>query len=207
MEEDQLFRLALLTSLLGICSLFITSTILIAPLEGPYKVTNVVDGDTLDLETVGRIRLAGINAPESGECGYDNATIILEEFVLGKEVYLGRDLEKVGKYGRILGYIYLEELFINAYLVEEGFVKVYDKYNLTTSKYSELKSLEDGPKEGGKGVWGCANLREDCLYVASKNSNIYHKPECKWAKKIKPENLICFHSEEELEGYEPAKSC
>jgi micrococcal nuclease len=33
----------------------------------------VVDGDTLDVDGVGRIRLVGVNAPEVGEPGYKEA--------------------------------------------------------------------------------------------------------------------------------------
>lgn len=46
-------------------------------------------------------------------------------------------------------------------------------------------------------------------YVGSVNSNKYHKPNCRWAKKIKPENEIWFASKEEAEeaGYIPCKVC
>lgn len=36
-------------------------------------------------------------------------------------------------------------------------------------------------------------------YVASKNSDKYHKCSCSFAKKIKQENLLCFPSKEEAE--------
>jgi len=46
-------------------------------------------------------------------------------------------------------------------------------------------------------------------FWGSKNSNKYHYPECKWAQKIKPENLIKFKSPEEAfkAGYVPCKVC
>lgn len=46
-------------------------------------------------------------------------------------------------------------------------------------------------------------------FVASKYSNIYHKPTCKWAQKIKPRNLITFSSGSEArrKGYHPCKVC
>jgi len=46
-------------------------------------------------------------------------------------------------------------------------------------------------------------------YVASKNSNIFHKPECSWAKRIKPENLVGYNSKEEVikAGKRPCKWC
>jgi len=43
------------------------------------------------------------------------------------------------------------------------------------------------------------------IFVASKNSKVYHLPSCKYAKRIKEENKIWFRSEEEAKrmGYRP----
>jgi len=172
--------------------------------DGPYLVTNVVDGDTLDVD-IGRIRMSGINTPETGECYYQEARDALGNLTLGKEVYLEEDYDNYDKYGRLLRYVYVDNISVNAFLVENGYARVFDKYNLTTKRYEEYKLLEAVAQENQLGIWNCTS--EDCLYVASKNSNVYHTPECKWAKRIKPENKICFHSEEELEGYEKSSSC
>lgn len=50
---------------------------------------------------------------------------------------------------------------------------------------------------------------QKCLFVGSKNSDKFHKPDCRWAKNIKPENLVCFKSEEEAKsrGYVGDKNC
>jgi len=46
-------------------------------------------------------------------------------------------------------------------------------------------------------------------YIASKNSNIFHKPDCRWANRIKPENLVGYNSKEEVmkAGKRPCKMC
>jgi hypothetical protein len=51
--------------------------------------------------------------------------------------------------------------------------------------------------------------KKDCMFVGSKNSNKYHLPTCRWAKNIKPENLVCFSSAEDAvaKGYQPDKTC
>lgn len=48
-------------------------------------------------------------------------------------------------------------------------------------------------------------LEENCPFVGSKNSDKFHIPDSAPAKRIKPENKVCFSSEEEAaeEGYEP----
>jgi hypothetical protein len=46
-------------------------------------------------------------------------------------------------------------------------------------------------------------------YVASKNSKIFHNPECQWANKIRPENLVGYNSRDEAirAGKRPCKTC
>jgi hypothetical protein len=46
-------------------------------------------------------------------------------------------------------------------------------------------------------------------YVASKSSNVFHRPDCRWARNISPENLIEYKSREEAiqAGKRPCKSC
>lgn len=49
----------------------------------------------------------------------------------------------------------------------------------------------------------------ETAYVGSVNSNKYHKPFCRWAKKINPENLVSFETENDAaqKGYVPCKVC
>lgn len=46
-------------------------------------------------------------------------------------------------------------------------------------------------------------------YVASKNSKVFHKPECRWVKRIKPANLVGYNSRNEAieAGKRPCKMC
>lgn len=47
------------------------------------------------------------------------------------------------------------------------------------------------------------------MYVASKNANAFHKPDCRWAKNISPGNLVGYGSRDEAiaAGKKPCKSC
>lgn len=44
---------------------------------------------------------------------------------------------------------------------------------------------------------------QNCVFVGSKNSRKYHSPSCSYAKRIKPENRVCFSGKEDAEkrGY------
>src|SRR3989344_1209308 len=99
---------------------FLSSCIISQDFDGPYIVYNIVDGDTLDIE-LGRVRLSGINTPETGECYYEEAKEKLKELVLQQEVFLETDMTDIDKYGRFLRYIYTNSTFVNGYLVQEGY--------------------------------------------------------------------------------------
>jgi len=163
--------------------------------DGPFVVDRVIDGDTLEIDEE-IIRLSGINTPETAECYYEEAKEALKELSLGKEVYLEKDKTDKGKYGRLLRYIYVNDLMINGYLVENGFARVYDKYDYDTKRYDELKEKEEIAINNNLGLWNCEE--EKCLFVASKNSDKLHEPGSKYAKRIKKENLLCFKSLEEI---------
>jgi hypothetical protein len=46
-------------------------------------------------------------------------------------------------------------------------------------------------------------------FLASKNSKVFHGPECQWAQKIKSENLVIYNSREQVlnDGKRPCKLC
>lgn len=181
----------------------ITGNVISEPkLEGPFIVTKVIDGDTLDLNNTLRIRFSGINTPETGECYYQEAKDKLKDLVLNKEVYIEMDKTDKDKYDRSLRYIYFNNTLINKFLVKYGYAKVYDKYKSDTKRYDELKETEKNAISNNLGVWACKDNKQDCLYVGSKNSKKYHTPACKFAKKILPENLVCYTSEEEVADLE-----
>lgn len=70
----------------------------------------VVDGDTIDVEGIGRIRFVGVNTPERGEDGYKTAKDYVKEKCLGKTVYLDIDDKKnKDKYNRTLAVIYTND--------------------------------------------------------------------------------------------------
>jgi len=54
-----------------------------------------------------------------------------------------------------------------------------------------------------------AAIPEPCRYVGSAKSNKYHYPSCQWARRIKPDNLVCFGTaaQAQAKGYIPCKVC
>ena len=84
-------------------------------------VTNVVDGDTVDVAGVGRIRVIGIDTPERGACGFDSATYAMSALVLGREVTLVPGaVDDADRYGRLLRYIDVGDVDAGLQLIADG---------------------------------------------------------------------------------------
>jgi micrococcal nuclease len=89
------------------------------------KVVHIVDGDTLDITGIGRVRLVGVNTPEKDEAGYQEALDFLVTSCLGRDVEVDIDDESPEDgYGRILGVVYIEGTNINAQLLRLGHAEI-----------------------------------------------------------------------------------
>jgi competence protein ComEC len=54
-----------------------------------------------------------------------------------------------------------------------------------------------------------AHAQTEVSYAGNKNSKKFHRPTCRWAKRIKTSNLVVFKSRKEAEdaGYIACKVC
>jgi len=94
-------------------------------------VLRVIDGDTCDAEIkLGfnisikvRIRMSGINAPEKRTQKGKEVKKWLQDKIEGKDIILIS--EGLGKYGRCLGIIKLENININELMLENDLAKPY----------------------------------------------------------------------------------
>ena len=107
-----------------------------------YKVEilRVVDGDTVDVRMdLGfnvwhkcRVRLMGINAPESRTRNLEEKArgLAAKDWLINILESAQSEIEMqshgVGKYGRVLGELYINEVNINQLMVKEGHAEIYD---------------------------------------------------------------------------------
>lgn len=100
----------------------------------------VIDGDTIIVNGL-RIRLKGIDAPESSQSSYDGKPIglwskkALESLIQDKEIRVS--YYSKGVYHRILGTIYLGQLSINEIMLKTGMAVMYMPKN-----HQHSRSLE-----------------------------------------------------------------
>ncbi len=124
------------------------------PKDGAYKITRVLDGDTVVLETGEKFRYLGIDAPELNDRWGPEAKKFNEDMVLGKKIKIELDRTKLDKYGRILGYVWSGDIMVNEALVERGYAKVNLMKGEVKPKYLDrLQKAEAWAKQNNDGVW------------------------------------------------------
>lgn len=124
------------------------------PTRATYTVTEVLDGDTIKIDTGEKVRYIGIDAPEQNEPMGLSAKKYNERLVLGKAVRLAFDREKTDQYGRILAYIYVGNMLVNERLLEEGYARVETfKGMRKPSLLPGLQKAEQWAKEHHNGMW------------------------------------------------------
>lgn len=128
--------------------------------DGYRLVKRVIDGDTFVLENGEKIRLTGVNAPESRNTGRKHVEYFgkqskdfLKQFLTGEKVRLEYDVTKMDMYGRTLAYVYMEDgIFLNAELVKQGYATAYTVP--PNVKYADLfVEMEREARENERGLW------------------------------------------------------
>lgn len=116
-------------------------------------VTQVIDGDTIEVQIgdVGyRVRYVGVNTPERDEVCYQSATDANRSLVAGQTVTLVRDQSNTDRYGRLLRFVYVGDLFVNATLVNQGHAEAV-VYNPDNTLASYFQNLERDAAAAGRG--------------------------------------------------------
>lgn len=180
------------------------------------KVTRIIDGDTFDLENENRIRIYGINAPEYPKgCMSEDGKNRLEDLILNKNI----GIKQVTKdnFGRLVSLVYLDNLFINEVLVEEGFA-YFEKSKPEIESTLTLEKAEAKAKQTGRGVWSslCETKQEGCIikgnYRSADTTRIYHTPDCYNYDRItvKPgttDRWFCTEKEAQAAGFRKSLDC
>jgi micrococcal nuclease len=126
------------------------------------KVTKVIDGDTIAIEGGKTVRYIGIDTPETVDprrevqCFGQEASDKNKELVSGKIVELEKDISETDKYERLLRYVFVGGIFVNDYLVRQGYA--YSSSYPPGVKYQEqLREAEREAKENERGLWGACS--------------------------------------------------
>ena len=113
------------------------------------QIGRVIDGDTLETTSGQKIRLLGINTPESSMPFFEEATDFLKNLAESNSIQI--ESHGTGKYGRTLAYVFINDKNINKELLLNGLDTLY--YYEHDDHYSELKKAEEFARLNQKGLW------------------------------------------------------
>ncbi len=188
------------------------------------KVIGVSDGDTITVlqdKSPVKIRLDGIDCPETGQDFGTRAKSFTSELAFGKVV----TVRPVGtdRYRRTIAVVVLPDgRLLNHEIVRAGYAWWYRKY---APRDAALERLESEAREGKRGLWsqsgpippwewrhpkpdaapGAANV----TVIANLRTLVYHRVGCPNATRISQKNRGSFGSPAAAEaaGYRPGKDC
>jgi micrococcal nuclease len=137
---------------IGIVILVVLPLIGFAQLVG--KVVSVSDGDTFTLlvsKEQYKIRLYGIDCPESGQDFGNVAKNFLSDKVFGKVVTVTK--MDIDRYGRTIGMVFIDEINVNEELLKAGLAWHYKAYD----KNHEWSKFEEKARKLKLGLWSHPN--------------------------------------------------
>lgn len=208
---------------LVLCGLWIANRVLPSPVRRPAaglpsaaphpvaegRVETVLDGDSLRLYGGIEVRLKGIDTPEFGQPGAEQAREALRGLVLGKEVRLdyGKG-DKSDRYGRLLAFLSSPSSeCVNEELLRSGFAWTY-KLDRGSGRRERFLNAQREAMDARRGIWAKFS---DCEgpFIGNRSSRVFHEPGCRFGSNISPKNREAFESLRRAfrEGYSPCRQC
>lgn len=125
---------------------------------GAAVVTAITDGDTVTVEIDGveyTVRYIGMDTPERGDPFFSEATQANSNLVLGKEVWLEKDVNETDRFGRLLRYVFLGDVLVNEELVRTGYAQA-SAYPPDVKYQDRLDEAERVARANSAGLWAIA---------------------------------------------------
>ncbi len=195
------------------------------PLQG-YKVTEVVDGDTIKVSVNGSIetlRIIGLDTPETldprkpVQCFGKEASNKAKSFLNGKTVILEADSTQGerDKYGRLLRYVFLDGVDYGKMMISEGYAHEYT-YKLPYKYQTVYKAAQASAEANKLGFWSpsscngttttaatstasAAPVATTNFYTSSYSTSKYYYPaSCDGWKSLNEKYLKSFSTLDEL---------
>jgi endonuclease YncB( thermonuclease family) len=203
------------------------------------RVVAVADGDTLTVLDASkqqhRIRLNGIDAPESGQPFSTVAKAHLSDLVFGRDVTVVGS--KIDRYGRFVGTVIVGARNANLEQLRAGLAWYYREYAgdvapenrlLYEAAEAEARAIKRGlwrdaspqapwawrggepaPVAAPRGLLSATPTAPAGRVIGNRNSNVYHVPGCRSYNDVAERNRVYFATEAEAQaaGFRKARNC
>lgn len=126
------------------------------------RVQRVVDGDTLLLVGGERVRLIGIDTPESvkpdtpPEPFGHAASRFTKQLAEGRDVRLEFDRHREDQFGRTLAFVYVGDLLLNEEIIRQGFSRAETRFNFRSDFQRRFVAAEKEARAARRGIWSVA---------------------------------------------------
>lgn len=176
-----------------------------------FMVVKATDGDTIELMGGDRVRLLAIDAPEKGQPLYDRACRMLDRLTVGKIVKLEFSGRRRDKYGRLLGFVIVDDsLMVNRVMLERGLANLYlfKDTNNDSDKIRMLLSAQREAMKNERGIWALEHEPE-YYYVNLPGSFRFHRPACQSVSRSATREHIRYEIREQAMalGLSPCRNC
>jgi endonuclease YncB( thermonuclease family) len=185
------------------------------------RVVSVMDGDTVEIlippARRERVRLHGVDAPESGEPYSQVARTFTRVIMFSRDVLVtGKDVDV---YGRLVARIVVGDVDASEAIVAEGLACTFRRY----VSDPVLDAAQDRAKAGRLGFWAGGAPQPACVaresrlaavtapgvggFIGNVNSRVYHSPMCRNATCQNCTRKFQTRAEAEGAGFRPAGDC
>jgi len=175
-----------------------------------FVVKEIVDGDTIELDGGDRLRLLAVDAPEADEPFFEEATSFLRDLLDDQPIRVVFDETRRDRYGRLLGYVYVDSVFVNEALLARGFGYVYlfSDNDRRRPEVGQLLAAQRQAMDERAGLWSLQHDPED-YYVRVKGKFRFHRPGCRDIRGIDPALCDTFESRDKplRQGLSPCRNC
>ena len=182
------------------------------------RVRWVPDGDTLYLESGQKVRLKGIDAPESGG---EKAPAQYHAFksrqglvglVENRTLRIEAETLDADRFGRILAYVRLpDNRMLNRVLIERGLAFFYPHPGQAQPHQEKLLRSQKRAMHERRGFWGRILTMPAARdrYIGNSNSLRFHSLDCTYGQRIKQSNRVEFPGLRQAfsAGYAPGRNC
>lgn len=165
-------------------------------------VLKVYSGTVVKLQAVTpkdkdiKVRYIGVDAPDKGKPFFELCRNANKELVENKKVRAQTDAVKTDADGRLLVYMYAENVFVNAELIKNGYGLVAAPDGNVQHREFFL-SLQQEARKNRRGIWAFEDQSDEPYYVGSKSKKIFHRPSCVHVKALDFDDRLIFRTKGE----------